>query len=173
MAVRWLTAVGRITAEERGDVSILAMLAVLLGVVFLVASGYLAIRSVAAARTEGERFVQIAMRQTADQCAALDAVAVGQGVTQAEAQGLLQTDLGQLMPPDWTWSIANVQVYSQAQAGQAAPPGVEGGVVPGAGIYADVHLVWNVQFVGAVTIDLPAFLKADAFDTQTLQWQGG
>lgn len=162
-------------ADVRGDAGIYILATVFLWMALGVAVAYAAIHALVVARATMSRYEQIALQQTAQQLTAIDAVQGAQGVTGDEAALLVSQDLQRLVPPAWHYHITQVHVYTQAQAGQPAPSGVPGGVIPGAGLYVSATLQWltPVPGVGPLSIPVPEWMSANTYIQPVQQWQGG
>ncbi len=165
----------RFLKSERGDAGMYFLAAIMVWLTLTLSVAYAVIHTVEIGRAQMSADLQIAMRQAASQLNTVGAVQGTQGVTPTEASALVASDLAQIAPATWHYSITGVQVFDQSQAGAPAPSGVPGGVIPGAGIYAAVDLIWPlpVPLVNHVTINIPEWMSANVFVQPTQTWNGG
>lgn len=169
----------RALGDRRGGAEIYVLTAFLVWISLALAMAYTVVQGVNGARAAMTRYMQIALQQTADQLGAVNAVSGAQGVTDDAAATLFAQDLAnELQGTTWqrlAVTVDQVTVFQASQAGQPAPPGVLGGVIPGPGLYAAVSFPWSLGLPGVppVTITVPEWMAANVFVQPVQQWNGG
>lgn len=169
--------------DETGGVGVYFFGILLIWILLVLTVAMAEVHAVSVARATMSRYVQIALQQTNDLLGVTDAFTGQQGIPAAAANTTvstlfsqqLRTELTQTRWATATWSVATIDWYTQAAAGQPAPQGVPGGKIPGAGIYVRVNLRWPIPIPGVspFTIPIPEWMSANVWQQPTRAWIGG
>lgn len=172
-----LTLWHKFTRNQQGDMGIYVLTSIFIFMLILLSLAFMAIHSVDIAQGTMSEYIHDALQQTNEQLAAVAPTDGSPGVSSSTATQVfthnLQSVLAQTAWANDQYTIQEVKIYTEADAGNPGPGG--NGTIPGAGAYADITMPWTIPFPGSpkVTLNIAGWMSANVYIQPTKGWNGG
>lgn len=171
--------------SQRGDANIYILLAIMISMIFFIASAIVFVHKFWAIKNSGSTALSTALQVAANESTAASVAQFDTGtndvrINQTAAENLFNAELQSLL----SWPPYNVDmflVYSDLDKDKPMP-GSWPGVIPGAGVYAHITLAIPVSQTAmkmlnlsqpTIYMPLDSFACPNRYSEPQKQWQGG